>query len=260
MVKWQGYIPQNDFNNFEFYLSLLSKNNLLLPSLLRSFLIVIIVNIVLILLVIFIVHNLYRKVFGWRFYQGIIFITSIIPLVVSSIVWTFLLNLNGPVNTLLRILNLNFLIVDWFGNGRTVLLALCWIIIWRELGFATIMFLAQLSGADKNVYEAAMIDGASELQLIRYVTVPYLIKIIKLYSILTTIFILNNLFGVIQVTTSGGPGFSSTVLEYYIYYLTFRAGKIGMGATVAVILFLITLILIVIYIRYSSKKRSEAII
>lgn len=258
LVKWKGIQPTQEFNNFSYFVTLFNKG-LLYGPLLRSLAITAVVIPVVILLTTFIAHNIYRKVFGWRFYRWIIFITSIIPVIVASIVWTFLLNAYGPINNFLRFIHLGFLAVDWFGNAKFAIIALCWIIVWRELGFSTIIFLAQLESADFSVYEAAIIDGANEFQLIRHITFPALSNIIKLYTVTMTIYVLNNLFGVVLVSTNGGPGYATTVLEYYIYYMTFRVGKVGIGAAVSVILFVITFILILIYIRFTSKENKEGV-
>jgi multiple sugar transport system permease protein len=257
-VKWQGIQPTKEFNNFSYFVSLFNKG-LLYGPLLRSLAITAIVIPVVILLTTFIAHNIYRKVFGYKFYRWIIFITSIIPVIVASIVWTFLLNAYGPINNFLRFAHLGFLAVDWFGNAHCAIIALCWIIVWRELGFSTIIFLAQLESADFSVYEAAIIDGANEFQLIRHITYPALSNIIKLYTVTMTIYVLNNLFGVVLVSTNGGPGYATTVLEYYIYYMTFRVGKVGIGAAVSVVLFIITFVLIIIYIRFTSKDNKEGV-
>jgi ABC-type sugar transport system permease subunit len=258
LVHWQGYRYTTQFNNFSYFITIFSKGYVVAP-LLRSFLIIVIVIPVVIFLTVFIAHNIYRKIAGYRFYRWLFFLTSIIPVVVASIIWTFLLNLYGPVNNMLRALHLNFLVVDWFGNSKSAIFALCWIIIWREIGFSTIIFLAELGKAEPNVYEAALIDGANEFQLMRFITMPYLNRIMKLYTVTMTIFVLNNLFGVVLVSTNGGPGYATTVLEYYIYFLTFRAGKIGMGTSVAVLLFIITMILVVVYVRAFSKRRGEGV-
>ena len=257
-IKWNGVIPSTDFNNFSYYISIFKKGYLYAP-LLRSLGVAALVIPAVILLTIFIAHNLYRKIWGYRFYRWIIFLTSIIPMIVASIVWTFLLNNYGPVNTLFRAAHMDFLVVDWFGNSRFALLALSWVIIWRELGFSTVVFLASLDSADPSVYEAAIIDGANEFQLMRFVTTPYLSNIIRMYIVTMTIYVLNNLFGVVLVSTNGGPGYATTVLEYYIYYMTFRMGKIGIGAAVSVVLFVITFILILIYIRTSSRGSKEGV-
>jgi len=256
LFSWKGYELTNSFNNFQYFATLFSKNTIAIP-LLRSFGIIIIVVPLVIFITTFITHNIYRKIAGWRFYLWIFFIPSVIPVVVAGITWRFLLNFNGPVNMLLRFLHLNFLVVDWFGNGKFALIALCWIIIWRELGFASIIFLAQLNSVDPCLYEAATLDGANEFQLIRHVTLPCLNNIIKFYTVMMTIYVLNNLFGVVLVTTNGGPGYSTTVLEYFIYFLAFRSGKIGLGSAVAVILFIITIVLVYIYVKLNRNKKGE---
>ena len=97
LVKWNGIQPTQEFNNFSYFVTLFNKG-LLYGPLLRSLAITAVVIPVVILLTTFIAHNIYRKVFGWMFYRWIIFITSIIPVIVASIVWTFLLNAYGPIN------------------------------------------------------------------------------------------------------------------------------------------------------------------
>jgi ABC-type sugar transport system permease subunit len=258
LVHWQGYRYTTQFNNFKYFITIFSRGYVVAP-LLRSLLIIVIVIPAVIFLTVFISHHIYRKIGGYRFYRWLFFLTSIIPVVVASIIWTYLLNLYGPVNNLLRALHLEFLVVDWFGNSKSAIFALCWIIIWREIGFSTIIFLAELGNASTSVYEAALLDGANEFQLMRFITFPYLHRIMKLYTVTMTIFVLNNLFGVVLVSTNGGPGYATTVLEYYIYFLTFRAGKIGMGLSVAVLLFIITMVLVVIYVRSFSRRRGEGV-
>ena len=257
LAKWQGYryTSSYHFGNF----TALFAGGIVGAPLLRSALIIVIVIPVVIFLAVFISHHLYRKIPGYRFYRWLFFLTSIIPVVVASIVWTFLLNRFGPVNNALRFLGLDFLVLDWFGNSKSAIFALCWIIIWREIGFSTIIFLAELGKVDTDAYEAALIDGASEFQMMRYVSFPYLRGVAKLYTVTMTIYVLNNLFGVVLVSTHGGPGFATTVMEYFIYFLSFRAGKVGLGTAVAVLLFLITMALVFLYMRAFSRKRGEAV-
>jgi multiple sugar transport system permease protein len=258
LVEWQGYIYTSEFNRFSYFTKLFSTGIVLEP-LLRSFLIIAVVVPAVIFITIFIAHNIYRRIAGWRFYRWLFFLPAIIPIVVTSIIWTYLLSVFGPINTVLRLIHLDFLVVDWFGNTKTALLTLCGIIVWRELGFSTVIFLADLNNAPPSVYEAAIIDGANEFQLMRYVTMPYLNRIIKLYVVTMMIFVLNNLFSIVLVTTNGGPGWATTVLEYYIFTLTFKAGKAGLGTAVSVLLFIITMILVIIYFRLFRGKKGEGI-
>ena len=149
-------------------------------------------------------------------------------------------------------------VLDWFGNSRSAIFALCWIIIWREIGFSMLIFLAELDKVEVDAYEAALIDGASEFQMMRYISFPYLKGVAKMYTVTMTIYVLNNLFGVVLVSTHGGPGFATTVMEYFIYFLSFRAGKVGLGTAVAVLLFLITMVLVFIYMRAFSRKKTAS--
>jgi multiple sugar transport system permease protein len=257
LSKWQGYryTPTYHLGNF----AALFSGGVVGAPLLRSALIIVIVIPVVVFLAVFISHHLYRHVPGYRFYRWLFFLTSIIPVVVASVVWTFLLNKAGPVNNALRFMGLDILVLDWFGNSKSAIFALCWIIIWREIGFSTIIFLAELGKVEVDAYEAALIDGASEFQMMRYISFPYLRGVAKLYIVTMTIYVLNNLFGVVLVSTHGGPGFATTVMEYFIYFLSFRAGKVGLGTAVAVILFLITMVLVFIYMRAFSRKKGEAV-
>jgi ABC-type sugar transport system permease subunit len=258
LVQWQGYRYTNQFNNFSSFASLFSGGFVGVP-LLRSVLVIVVVIPVVIFLAVFISHHLYRQIPGFRFYRWLFFLTSIIPVVVASIVWTFLLNRFGPVNNMLRFLGLNFLVLDWFGNSKSAIFALCWIIIWREIGFSTAIFLAELGKVDVDAYEAGLIDGASEFQLMRHISFPYLRGMAKLYIVTMTIYVLNNLFGVVLVSTHGGPGFATTVMEYFIYFLSFRAGKVGLGTAVAVLLFLITMVLVFLYMRTFTRRKGEGV-
>ncbi|UCB45593.1 MAG: sugar ABC transporter permease [Spirochaetota bacterium] len=258
LVKWEGYIYTTEFSNFLYYKQLFTKD-MVFKSLFRSFIIIAVVLPVVIFATVFIVHNIYRKVSGWKFYRWLFFLPAIIPIVVQAIIWQYLLNINGPLNTILKALRLEFLVIDWFGNSKTAIFALCWVIIWRELGFSTVIFLAELAHIPPSLYESAMIDGANEWRLMRHITLPHLSRIIKLYIITMTIFILNNLFSIIFASTNGGPGYATMVLEYYIYLTAFRYTKTGLGTTIAVLLFLITMVLVIIYLRASSKKKLEGV-
>jgi ABC-type sugar transport system permease subunit len=255
--KWQGYRYTNTYHLGNF--ASLFSGGVVGAPLLRSAIIIVVVIPAVIFLAVFISHHLYRRIPGYRFYRWLFFLTSIIPVVVASIVWTYLLNKFGPVNNALRFLGLDFLVLDWFGNSRSAIFALCWIIIWREIGFSMLIFLAELDKVEVDAYEAALIDGASEFQMMRYISFPYLRGVAKMYTVTMTIYVLNNLFGVVLVSTHGGPGFATTVMEYFIYFLSFRAGKVGLGTAVAVLLFLITMVLVFIYMRAFSRKKGEAV-
>jgi len=185
---------------------------------------------------------LYEKVFAWRYYQTIFFIPTILSIVICGIIWSYFLQLDGIINVILRFVGLGGLTQDWLASSRYSLWAVLMVVVWRDFGFATLLFLAELLGADPSVFEAARIDGASWFQIIRHITVPRLKGIIEFFVVITTWGYFNCLFNYIYVMTGGGPGYATTVMEYYIYKEGFGFGYMGAACALSVVLFVITLL------------------
>ena len=185
---------------------------------------------------------LYEKVFAWRYYQSIFFIPTILSIVICGIIWSYFLQLDGIVNVILRLIGLGKLTPDWLASSRYSLWAVLMVIVWRDFGFATLLFLAGLLGADPSVFDAARIDGASWFQTLRYITVPRLKGIIEFFVVITTWAYFNYLFNYIYVMTGGGPGYATVVMEYYIYKEGFGFGYMGAACALSVVLFAITLL------------------
>lgn len=256
LIKWEGLQPTTNFTGITHFMDVFSNRHFL--QVLSNNLIIILVTIpVVVFFAIFCAQFIYLRIFGYRIYQYLFFLPVIIPNVVAAIIWTFFLHENGPINLLFTRMGLNFLVVNWFGNPRFALYGLIVTIIWKEVGFAIVLFLSRLSGVDPCLYDAAKVDGANDLQTLRYVTIPQLKSVIQLYVVLEIISLLNFLFSYIFVMTRGGPGYSSTVLEYFIYVYAFTFGKLGPANAVAVILFSITFVFVLLYFWFS--KRSEEI-
>ena len=97
---------------------------------------------------------------GWRFHRVAVFIPYMLPVTVVGVLFGELLTLHGALNTTLQTLHLNFLVQDWLGNPDWALRSLAGVIIWRELGFGVILFLARLLSLPQNVFDAARVDGA----------------------------------------------------------------------------------------------------
>ena len=104
------------------------------------------------------------------------------------------------------------------------------VIVWKELGFGMIVFLARLISVHEEIFEAARIDGAGWWQTFRHITLPQLVPAIVFYGIVETITMLSWVFAYIYVMTSGGPGNSTVVSEWYIFQQVFQNTVIGIGA------------------------------
>ncbi|WP_047260740.1 carbohydrate ABC transporter permease [Corynebacterium uterequi] len=129
--------------------------------------------------------------------------------------------------------------------------------VWKNLGYAFVIYLAALQGLNKDLAEAAAVDGASTWTRFWRVTLPQLRSTTFFLSITIT---LNSVqvFDIIHTMTRGGPlGNSTTTLVYQVYTETFTNYRAGYGATVATILFLILLAITVIQVRYMDKENKR---
>ena len=201
---------------------------------------------------------LFEHVRGWLVYRGIIFMPYILAVPVVGTTFVYLLGLNGIVNTLLKGVGLGFLIQDWLGSIKWVLPSISLVIIYREMGFGVVLFLARLMSLEKEILEAAAIDGANFWQKHFYVTLPQMSGVIEFFVVVELITMLSWVFAYVFTMTQGGPGFASTVLEFYIWKHAFAFNTPGLASALAVILLAVTTLLIVLQLRLRRRSLEDA--
>jgi ABC-type sugar transport system permease subunit len=178
------------------------------------------------------------------------FLPVMTSLVVVSTIWVMLYNQNGLFNNLLDGLGLQK--IGWLSNPDVALISVVIASIWQGFGFETVVFLAALQSIRRELYEAAMIDGAGSWARFRYVTLPalrpviifvYIIGIIGSYQV----------FDQVYVMTSGGPVYSTTSIVYYLF-TRFMNHKLGYASAIAYILFAILVVFSYLQMRLSREK------
>lgn len=187
------------------------------------------------------------KIRGWRFYRSMIFVPYILAIPVVGIVFSYLLQYNGVINTLLENIGLGMFAADWLGNPDLAFPSVAIVIIWKQLGFGVILFLARMMSIDRTLYEAADVDGATWFQKFVKITIPQTKSIIEFYVMITLIEMLSWVFNFIYVMTAGGPGNKTTVLEYLIYKKAFSGGDFNIAMAISVLLLLVAAVLVVIH-------------
>ncbi len=175
------------------------------------------------------------RIRGGRHYQGIIFLPYVLPAAAIGIAFSFLLQENGALNTALRGAHLGFFAQDWLGNSHLAIVSVGGLVVWQQLGFGVVVFTAALLSLPPETAEAARIDGAGWWTLQRRVIVPQIRPIIILLTVIQVITVISWVFNYVYVLTAGGPGYASSVMEFYIWR-SFSYGANGTAASVAVLL------------------------
>jgi multiple sugar transport system permease protein len=180
-----------------------------------------------------------NHVFGWRIFRSAYFLPTAISWVVIGMVSERFFAAQGQLNSLLSAVGLGFLSTNFLAGQRTALLAVALTFVWSMIGTNMIIFLTGMATLDPNLAEAARVDGASGWQTFWRVTVPQLKRFIQFALMMTLISAFTALFSLIFVMTSGGPGYGTTTLEFFVYQTAFEVGQFGTGAMLGVILFVI---------------------
>lgn len=209
------------------------------------------------LIALFLAIVLFERVRGWMVYRGIVFMPYILAIPVVGTTFVYLLGLNGIFNTLLRGIGLSALAQDWIGSAQWVIPSISVVIIYRELGFGVVLFLARLMSLDKEILEAAEIDGANWWQKHAYITLPQMSGVIEFFVVVELITMLSWVFAYVYTMTGGGPGFASTVMEFYIWKHAFAFRSPGIASALAVVLLGVTTILIVLQLRLRRRALEE---
>lgn len=142
---------------------------------------------------------------------------------------------------------------NWLLDTRWAMPAVIIVYVWKNVGYAVVIYLAGLQAIPRELYEAALVDGASTWSRFRHVTLPGLSPVV-FFLVLTTILAGFQTFDVIKVMTNGGPVNATTTLVYYLYeegFVGFNAGRAGVAA---VALFGMMLAITLVQMRYTERS------
>jgi multiple sugar transport system permease protein len=183
-----------------------------------------------------------------RIVRSIFFFPTIVSLVTIGLVWKFLLDPNiGLVGGIFDLLGLPP--VAWLTSTSLALPTVIFVNIWKNLGFAMILLLAGLKGVPQERYEAAELDGATRLQVVRYVTIPGIRPTMLFTTLILTIQTLQ-VFDLVYVMTDGGPIFTTDTLVNLLYRDAFQNYQTGYASAISFVLFLIIVIISALQLRF----------
>lgn len=193
-----------------------------------------------------------QKIPGIYAFRAMFFMPVITSWVAVSVVWLWILD--GR----LGLLNYAFSLVgidgpDWLSDPRTALFALILITVWKGLGFQMVIWLAGLQAIPKELYEAAIVDGANRVQQFRFVTLPMLAPT-TFFLLITGIIGSFQVFTPVFVLTKGGPLGTTDVAVYRIYERAFVNFDFGYASALAWVLFVFIFVATLIQLYYMRRN------
>ncbi|TDS80652.1 carbohydrate ABC transporter permease [Amnibacterium kyonggiense] len=255
--RWAGYGVPNQFVGLQNYVTIV-QDPTFIAALGHNAVIVVLSLVLQGPIAILLALLLNRKMRGQTLIRVLIFIPYVISEVVVGTGWSLILQTTGALNSALQNMGLGALRVDWLANPDVAIWTLMGIITWKYVGFAVILFLAGLQGIPEELTEAASIDGASFWQIQRRITLPLLGPTLRIWAFLSVIGALQ-LFDLVYIiwgqyvaSTAG----TSTMATYLVVNGR-NAGSYGYGNAVAVVLFLISLIVALVYQRFVLRRDTE---
>lgn len=193
---------------------------------------------VLVVLPIVIAVLLSQNLRGITIYRVITYIPVIISIVVAGIAFKWLYNYEGLLNYLISFIGIPK--VEWLTSPDVALYSVIALTVWKGLGYYAMIYLAALTTAPKELYEACDIDGASILRKHLAITIPHLMPTISLVAVISSISAMK-VFVEIYVMTQGGPMNSTKTIVYYIYQRAFENLDIGVASACGIVLLIITM-------------------
>ncbi|WP_307867807.1 carbohydrate ABC transporter permease [Umezawaea beigongshangensis] len=185
--------------------------------------------------------------------RACVYLPQIVPVAVAGIIWSWMLApRDGALNRLLEATGLASLAQDWLGDPDLALYSVMGVLVWFQLGYPVVIFVAGLQRVDPALYEAAELDGASWWRRFWHITVPQIRPEIFVVVLTCTIAALK-VFGPIYVLTRGGPGGATSVPSYLSYQSFFEKTQVGYGAAIATVLTVLILLLTAGFLRLQNR-------
>ncbi len=190
---------------------------------------------------------------GTKFFRALYFLPAITPMIVVGIVWKWMFNEDvGVLNYLARETGLASSNLHWLSSYPLNLLSVMAVTVWKGIGYYALIFLAGLLAIPKELDEAAMLDGASAWQRLRYIRIPMLKPTIALVAVISSIAALK-VFDEIYIIIPGSPQSEQTLVPF-LYQTAFLDFRLGIASAMGVVLFLIVLAFSYFNVRFWREQ------
>jgi raffinose/stachyose/melibiose transport system permease protein len=186
-------------------------------------------------------------------HRVVMYLPAVLPMLAVSLIFKSILNpADGLLNTSLRAVGLGFLAQKWLVDVSWALPSVIGVDTWKGIGYIMVILIAGIQAIPKDYYEAASIDGSSAWKSFRHITIPLLMPVLAVTTVLNLLYGLK-IFDIIFVLTNGGPG-RATDTVYTVIFDEFSKGRYGVATSLSSLLFLVMIGLGYFVIRIMHRE------
>ena len=259
LYRWKGFGPLTDFVGLDNYSTVL-HNEVFTDAFGHNLFIVVGSVLFQLPLGLAIALLLNRRIRGQGLLRTVVFVPYVLAEVIASVVWLQLLQPQyGVVDSLLSSVGLPSPEQGFLGTPEYALWTVLFVLTWKYLGLAVLLFLAGLQGIPTDIVEAAQMDGASWWQTQRRITIPLLGPTLRVWAFLSMIGSLQ-LFDMVWILTGGGPANATTSMATFLVTEGTKRHNYGIAAAASVVLFVVALVFALLYqllvLRRDTHDRS----
>lgn len=260
LFHWRGGRAEERWAGLDNWIALFS-DDAFLQSFKNIFLVIIAMVIVPTLLGLIIAALLFDVVgrrFGANlssFLRASYYLPQILPIAVAGVMFSWILkpNSSGVLNQFLSNITGSTVEINWLGGQySTAMASVMVLMIWIQIGYPVVIFMAALQRVDPQLYEAAELDGANWYQRFRSITLPMIEPEVFVVALTTTIAALK-VFAPVFILTSGGPSKSTYVPSFYAYIEFIRGTDKGYAAAIASAITILVVVVAFIFIRFQAR-------
>jgi raffinose/stachyose/melibiose transport system permease protein len=256
-LKWNGLDPVKQFVGVNNYVDIFTKDPVFWVAF-RNTIVWTLLSVAFPPLVgLLLALGLNQPIFGRNTLRAIYYLPVIIAPIAVATMWRWMYDpFFGLFVQVLTSMGLQSWIQDWLGNRDIALYSAFVAHLWQSVGFSMVLFLAGLQGVNKTLVEAARIDGAGRWNVFRYVTLPAIQTTITIVLVLSIISSLKA-FDIVYGLTGGGPAQSTQMLALWAFTQSMQIFDFGRGSAISVVLLLITLAVVIPYLRWTQKREES---
>src|ERR1700730_4806224 len=254
LFRWDGVAPKKIFVGLQNYVTLLTRNEVFWVALKNNAIWLMAALLVPTSIGLGLALVLNSRFRGSHIFRSIFYFPAVLSLAVVGLIWTWIYHPDlGLANQLLDALGLKVLNRNWLSDPQIAIYPVILAATWNAVGLPMLLFLAGLPTIPPEMQEAAKVEGAGPIRRFLYVTFPLLRETTLIVLAITSINALKA-YDIVYAMTNGGPANRTQLLSTWMYFLTYNYNEVGLGTAIAVVLFSLTLIFAIPYIRMMTRK------